>query len=130
MQQTMTASQYRTRTRPKPARRAPHAVGKMNGLEAEYLRTVLEPRRAAGEILEIQFEGLTLRMANRTGYTPDFVVVTPHCIELHEVKGHWEDDARVKWKVAGEQFWCFRLFAATKRKKSEGVGFNIEEYGA
>lgn len=62
IQERMSAAKYRCliaggkateKTRPKPARRAPHKTGQMNSLEAEYLRTVLEPRRAAGEILDI-----------------------------------------------------------------------------
>ena len=101
----------------------------MNGLEAEYLRTVLEPRAAAGEILDIQFEGITLRLANRTGYTPDFLVITVQGFEVHEVKGFWEDDARAKWKIAAEKFWGFRFYAATRRKKAAGGGFSVEEYG-
>lgn len=115
--------------RPGPSRRAPHKAGQMNKLEAEYLRTVLEPRLASGEILAIVFEGHTLRMADRTGYTPDFLVVTRECFEFHEVKGHWEDDARVKWKVAAELNWFYRFFAATRRKKADGGGFAVEEYG-
>lgn len=137
MTQTMTAAQYRRSLegqqtpakRPGPARRAPHKAGQMNGLEAEYLRTVLEPRRAAGEVLDILFEDHTFRLATRTGYTPDFVVTTAQGFEVHEVKGFWEDDARAKWKIAAEKFWGFRFFAATRCKKSEGGGFNIEEYG-
>ena len=102
----------------------------MNKLEEKYLATVLEPRRLAGEVLDIKFEAHTLRMANRTGYTPDFFVTTCDGFEFHEVKGYWEDDARVKWKVAAEMFWGFRFFAATERKKKDGGGWEIEEYGA
>lgn len=39
-------------------------------------------------------------MADKTFYSPDFIVPALDCIEVHEVKGHWEDDARVKIKVA------------------------------
>lgn len=134
MTQTMTAAQYRRMLespqagkakRPGPARRARHEVGKMNKLEAEYLRDVLEPRRIAGEISAIEFEAVKLRLADKTFYSPDFAVAAD-CIEIHEVKGHWEDDARVKWKATAERFHWFKFFAAMKVK---GV-WKIEEYGA
>ena len=61
------------------------------------------------------------------------VAVCGHCrpggqtqanIRQHETKGFWEDDARVKWKVAAEQFWWFRFFAARLVKGS----WEVEEY--
>lgn len=115
--------------RPGPARYKPHKIGQMNDNEAEYLRTVLEPRRAAGEILDILFEGIKFRLADNTYYTPDFFVTTPHGFEVHEVKGRWEEDARVKWKSVADQFWFFLFFAAMKQRKKDGGGYAIEEYG-
>lgn len=35
--------------------------------------------------------------------------------EVHEVKGHWEDDARVKIKVAAE-LYPFKFIAVRKQK--------------
>ena len=127
---SMTAAEYRSRfckgdVKPGPARRAKHEVGKMNGLESRYRREVLGPRELSGEIIAVEFEGMKLRLADKTFYSPDFLVVTPDCIEVHEVKGHWEDDARVKWKAAAEKFWAFKFFAAT-RVKGE---WQVEEYG-
>ena len=56
------------------------------------------------------------RSADATRYTPDFLVELPGgLLELHEVKGFWRDDARVKFKVAAELFPMFR-FVAVKRK--------------
>lgn len=49
-------------------------------------------------------------------------------MELHEVKGYWEDDARVKIKVAAEAFWMFRFIAIKARPKKEGGGWEIEEF--
>lgn len=114
--------------RPGPARRTRHVVGQMNKLESDYLRTMLEPRKASGEVSEIKFEAVKLRLADNTFYTPDFSVAAD-CLEIHEVKGHWEDDARVKWKVASEMYPEYRFFAATRRKKKNGGGWEIEEYG-
>lgn len=47
-------------------------------------------------------------------------------MELHEVKGHWEDDARVKIKVAAEQHPWFRFLAVRAR----GGVWEIERFGA
>ena len=40
--------------------------------------------------------------------------------EIHEVKGHWTDDARVKIKVAAELYPYYR-FSAVRRVKGEWV---------
>lgn len=48
-------------------------------------------------------------------------------MELHEVKGFWTDDARVKTKVAADQY-PFRIIGVTVKTKKEGGGWNIEEF--
>ena len=84
--------------------------GKMNNAELAYSKT-LALRKMAGKILWYSFEGITLRLADRTTYTPDFVVMLANGeLELHEVKGFWTDDAKVKVKVAAEKF-PFRFIA-------------------
>ncbi|MFA7254136.1 MAG: DUF1064 domain-containing protein [Patescibacteria group bacterium] len=84
--------------------------GKKNGLEQAYARR-LEQLRAAGEVLWWRFEGLSLRLADGAHYKPDFAVqLADGTIELHETKGHWREAARVRIKVAAEQF-PFRLLA-------------------
>lgn len=93
-------------------RRAP---GVMNKLEADYCDS-LNIRRITGEIQLFMFDAVKLRLADKTFYTPDFFVVNENGeIEIHEVKGHWEDDARVKIKVAAQMF-PFRFKAITKEK--------------
>lgn len=78
--------------------------GKMNGLETQYA-LYLERLKLAGEVLYWEFDSLKLRLADKTFYTPDFLVMTADSsIEIHEVKGFWEDDARVKIKVAADKF--------------------------
>jgi len=95
-----------------------HVAGQMNRTEHQYAQH-LDIRKAAGEILEWHFEPLKLRLADRTYYSPDFMVILPEgWIELHEIKGFWEDDARVKIKVAAETFPYFR-FISIKRVKEE-----------
>lgn len=94
------------RGRAQPRQR--HEVGRMNKTEEAYAQH-LELRRQAGEINAFAFEPLKLRLANRTWYSIDFLVQFPDgTLQAHEVKGHMEDDAAVKLKVAAEQHpWLF-----------------------
>jgi len=103
----------------KPSRhgRARHTPGRMNKLEEDYAWH-LDLQKLAGDIVDWKFESLKFRLADRTWYTPDFFVSIPFteytidpADEIHEVKGHWEDDARVKFKVVAEQFPMFKFRA-------------------
>lgn len=99
----------------KAVRRAFHKAGEMNKTEAAYA-AYLEILKRAGEIADYRFEAVKLRLADKTFYTPDFVVLAPDgVLEMHEVKGFWEEDARVKIKVAAAQF-PFRFVAITRDK--------------
>lgn len=99
--------------------------GRMNQTEKAYAAH-LELRRAAGELAWYVFEGLKLRLADKTFYDTDFTVMLAGGeLEVHEVKGHWTDDARVKVKVAAEQY-PFR-FIALKRGRG-GLGWQVEEF--
>ena len=99
--------------------------GEMNGTERRYA-LLLEQRKLAGEVTSYLFERIKFKLAPKTFYTPDFYVVTPECIEIHEVKGHWEDDARVKIKVAAEMFPEFKWLAVQWKNKT--VGWVFEEF--
>lgn len=102
-------------------------AGAMNKTEQAYANH-LELRMRAGEIAWYRFEGIKLRLADKTFYTPDFaVMLSAGDLELHEVKGFWTDDARVKTKVAADQY-PIRIIAVTARKASAGGGWNIEEF--
>lgn len=108
----------RGRTRPR---------GEMNGTERRYAEH-LELRKVAGEVEWYAFEAVKLRLAKLTYYTPDFLVMLADgTLEAHEVKGHWEDDARVKIKVAAETF-PFRFVAVKALAKKHGGGFSEEEF--
>lgn len=97
---------------------------KGNKTEAAYM-ALLEARKRAGEILWYQFEGITLKLADDTRYTPDFfVLMADGSLECHETKGFWRDDARVKIKVAASMF-PFRFVAA---KKAKGGGWDLEHF--
>lgn len=92
-----------------------HKSGQMNKTEAAYAAR-LESLKLAGEIADYRFECVKLRLADRTFYTPDFMVLRADgAFEMHEVKGFWEDDARVKIKVAAE-LYPFKFIAARKQK--------------
>ena len=86
-----------TSVTPRPQR------GVMNRTEAAYAE-ILEARRLAGEVLWYEFEGMTLRLARRTHYRPDFPVLTPTGLQFHEVKGFMRDDAWLKLKLAARAF--------------------------
>ncbi|AOA59860.1 hypothetical protein [Acinetobacter larvae] len=74
--------------------------GVMNQTERKYAGH-LESLKIAGEILYYAFDSMKFRLADKTFYSPDFIVLRSSGeLEAHEVKGHWEDDARVKIKVA------------------------------
>lgn len=76
----------------------------MNKTETAYAQS-LELLRQVGEVTWFCFEGWKFRLADNTFYTPDFaVMLADGSLEAHEVKGFWEDDARVKIKVAAELY--------------------------
>ncbi len=101
--------------------------GAMNRTEARYAAH-LSDLQVRKQILWFKFEALKLRLADNTFYTPDFFVMRDDCrLECHEVKGFWQDDARVKIKVAAATY-PFRFIAVTARTKKNGGGWNQEEF--
>lgn len=109
------------KNRGRGVRRAP---GVMNKTEERYAQRLMLLHRA-GEIEWYEFDAIKLRLADKTFYTPDFLVMLASGeIEVHEVKGHWEDDARVKIKVAASLF-PFRFAAYTPTK---GGGWEREDF--
>lgn len=102
-------------------------TGQRNMTEALY-ETMLEDMRVAGDVLWYRFEGVKLRLADNTFYTPDFAVMLgTGVMEMHEVKGFWQDDARVKIKVAAD-LYPFRFIAARPLPKKDGGGWQIEVF--
>jgi hypothetical protein len=102
-------------------------AGAMNKTEAAYDQH-LALQQHAGQILWRRFEGLKLRLADNTFYTPDFAVMAADgVIECHEVKGYWQDDARTKIKIAADQY-PFRFIAIKARTKKEGGGWEVEAF--
>jgi hypothetical protein len=102
-------------------------TGERNKSEAQY-EVQLQNRLHIGEILWYKFEGLKLRLADNTFYTPDFAVMLANGqIECHEVKGFWQDDARAKIKIAAE-LYPFRFIAVKALAKKHGGGWEIEAF--
>lgn len=101
--------------------RTRHEPGKMNTLEKEYAAE-LALRVLAGDIAWWAFEPIRLKLANNTTYTPDFAILHfDGLVELVEIKGHWEDDARVKIKVAAHTYFMFQFTAITVAKGERKV---------
>lgn len=96
--------------------------GEMNDTERAYA-DYLNVRKQAGEIIGWWFEPVTWKLARRTTYTPDFMVMlSSEEIEFVDVKGFMEDDAAVKIKVAAAMF-PFRFVLVKKR----GKGWDVKE---
>ena len=107
------------------ARQVPGVMNKTEQAYADYL----EAQKQAGEIQSYKYDPLKFRLADRTYYSPDFMVVcNDGVIEFPEVKGHWEDDARVKVKVVAETFPAFRFVAVKVIAKKHGGGWEREEF--
>ena len=115
MTAALAAKRIAPRRRPVP--------GTMNKTEQQYA-DYLQQQLLAGKIIAYRFEALKLRLADKTFYTPDFIITYQHQIECHEVKGFWRDDARVKIKVAAALFPEFAFMAVTKR----GKGWDYEPF--
>lgn len=103
--------------------RTRHVAGVRNQTEIAF-EGQLMARKFAGEILSFEFEGVKLRIGDRCWYTPDFVCwLAGGGMIAYEVKGHWEDDARVKIKAAASRYPQIR-FIAVKKTRS---GWEMEE---
>lgn len=103
----MNFQRFRVRPRCKP--------GVMNGIETKY-SFVLEDLKRSGQIKDWMFDPFNLRLADKCFYRPDFAVITEDELQIHEVKGFWEDDALAKTKVAAEKFWFFKFVGVTHKK--------------
>lgn len=101
-------------------------TGERNKTEAAY-EAVLETRKRAGEILWYRFEGIKLRLADNTFYSPDFfVMLASGELEAHEVKGFFMGDGKAKVKIAAEMY-PFRFYVIRAKAKKDGGGWDIQE---
>lgn len=104
-------------------------VGEMNKAEAAY-KQHLELLLRAGEILWYAFDSVKLRLADKTFLSVDFFVLTKdNELQAIDVKGSLAiiaDDAKVKMKVAANNF-PWRFFYAVPKPKKHGGGWSVTE---
>lgn len=102
-------------------------TGQMNKTEDAYEKHLANLKHA-GDIAWYRFEGMKFRLADNTFYTPDFAVMLSNGqLEAHEVKGHWQDDARAKIKIAAEMY-PIRFVAVKSKAKKDGGGWAVEDF--
>lgn len=102
-------------------------VGEMNATEQRYEDEVLKPGMIVGDILWYRFEGIKLRLADKTFLTVDFAVLPKSGIlTMVDVKGAAaiiEEDARVKMRVAADSYpFAFQYAIPVK-----GGGWDIRD---
>lgn len=111
-------------------------AGQMNRTEKAF-SDELRRMQAAGEILWWQWDCVTLRLADRTHYRPDFAVLyADGMLRLVDTKGttkksgeykpFCEEDAKMKIKVVAEQFPIVFAIAYRLPLKSGG-GWKVED---
>ena len=99
----------------------------MNQAETAYAAE-LDLRRLAGEILLWRYECIRLRLGHRCWLLPDFWILAADCgVELHEVKGFMEDDARVKLSAAAAAFPELRFVLAKATRRGGVWSFAVSE---
>lgn len=103
--------------------------GEMNATEAKFAN-YLRGLEITGEVLWWKHEGMKLQLADNTTLNVDFNVMYADfrlvMIDVKGAKAIIEEDAKVKMKVAAEQFpFVFRY--AFPRQKKDGGGWIFEE---
>ena len=78
----------------------------MNKTERRYADQ-LEIMKCSGDIIDWKFEPLKFKIADKTYYTIDFMVIHRGHIEFVEIKGFLRDDAAVKFKAVAAMFPWF-----------------------
>lgn len=97
---------------------------KMNKTETRYAQ-LLDALKHSGEVLDWWFESMKFRIADRTWYTPDFVVLRSNgVLEVVEIKGFLRDDASVKFKTCREMYYAFdwRMLSYKQGEWQERLG--------
>ncbi|WP_422928636.1 hypothetical protein [Singulisphaera sp. PoT] len=91
----------------------------MNRTERAYADH-LAALKLCGEIRDWSFEPFKFRIAGKTFLTPDFLVSMPNwSVQIHDVKGHLEDDAAVKIKAVADRHPWFKFWLVFR----EGAGW-------
>ena len=90
-------------------------VSKLNKTERQFMNYLTT-------LNEYEWYGVqcvTLKLADDTRYTPDFIAVKSDAIVAYEVKGFMRDDAAVKLKVAARQYPWMQFILVKKAKHSQ-----------
>ena len=91
-------------------------------------RTYLERLKASGDILWWKFEPASLRLAPKTFFKPDFMILRKDgLLIIDDTKGFMTDDANVKIKVAASMF-PFQFRIVRKAGKAGGM-WSIQNVG-
>lgn len=111
-------------------------MGDMNGVERAFALKLADGVKA-GTVLWWRFEAVNLRLGAATFYRPDFLTLAPDGqLHVYETKAWWkggkgkpgrvgwQEDARVKIKVAAGLFPWLRFHAAWCR---DGV-WEVEDF--
>lgn len=88
----------------------------MNQTERAY-SDHLGLRLLAGEVVAWHCHAVKFRLGDRSWYEPDFLVMLDNgLVEIHEIKGHMEDDAAVKLRIFPEPWYWFPLVIVRRTK--------------
>lgn len=109
-------------------------AGVMNKLEARYA-AFLKEQEQLGYVAWWAYEPMKFKLADRTYWTPDFIIMRPDgAIEVHDTKGTTskagvkkpfaEEHSKIKIKACADKF-PFRFFVAWL---NAGV-WQLDEYG-
>lgn len=83
-------------------------------LEEEYA-AFLELLKRAHDIWDYWYKPWKFLLAKQTTYEPDFLVQRPNgFLEVHEVKGYWREDAKLKWKITMDRYPFFTYVVIQK----------------
>lgn len=115
---------------------ARYVEGRMNEVEKRRARE-LDADLSEGLIQAYYYERITFRLASRTSYTPDFLVIdAAGLIRFEEIKGDggWLDsEGRTKWKTTAEQNpWALFVALVEREPHAREPGplgrWNVEHY--
>ena len=102
---------------------------KMNATEKAYSE-LLEGQRIAGEVISWKFHPMNIRLADKTFYEVDFLVLhADMTLAIHEVKGGFTSEkGQLKIKMVSEVMPYFAMIKAIKQTKAQGGSFRLEYY--
>lgn len=107
-----------------------HKPGVMNQTETAFA-SILEQRKAIGEVISWEFEAITFKVAENCRYTPDFAIwLKDGSMEFVDCKGAgpMDDKSRVKVKVVAEKFPQFAFVIEQKQNQKNGGGWKREVF--